>query len=236
MRIRAVLFDKDGVLVDFHRTWGPAGARVMRDLADHDESRMAALAEAIAFDPVTERFQPESPFIAGSSLDTLRAWDPALGVMSDPELCREIVRLFSRYGLECVAPAPALAETLAALEDAGLPLGIATNDQEASARSQMEKLGMAARFRRIFGADSGHGPKPGPGMLLAFADLLDIEPGAMAMIGDSLHDINAARAAGAVAVAIGTGPADLETLRPHADHAIADLSALPGLIAAVNRG
>lgn len=236
MRIKAVLFDKDGVLVDFQRTWGPASAQVMRSLAEGDETRARALAEAVAFDMDTHSYRPESPFIAGSSLDTLMAWDPLLGVMKKPELCREIVRLFSANGLDCVAAAPALSETLTALNDAGLPLGIATNDQEDSARRQMDKLGMVPHFHTIFGADSGHGAKPKPGMLLAFADLVQIEPSRLAMVGDSLHDVHAARAAGAIAIAIGTGPADLESLRPHADHAIADLSELSPLIAAVNRG
>jgi phosphoglycolate phosphatase len=38
MPIRAVLFDKDGTLVDFQRTWGPATDRVLQTLAAGDRA------------------------------------------------------------------------------------------------------------------------------------------------------------------------------------------------------
>ena len=54
------------------------------------------------------------------------------------------------------------------------------------------------------------------------------------MVGDTLHDLDAARAAGAVAVAVLSGPAAREVLEPHADYVLDDISGLPGLIARLN--
>ena len=66
-------------------------------------------------------------------------------------------------------------------------------------------------------------------MVLAFAAHLGIDPSQVAMVGDSVHDLHAGRAAGAVAVAVTSGLADAETLAPHADHVLDDIRGLVGL-------
>ena len=43
MALRAILFDKDGTLIDFDATWGPAAYEVMRALAGADEEAFAEL-------------------------------------------------------------------------------------------------------------------------------------------------------------------------------------------------
>ena len=110
----------------------------------------------------------------------------------------------------------------------GLALGVATNDSEMPARAHLEAAGIAARFDFIAGYDSGHGAKPGPGPLLAFAEAVGRAPGACAMVGDSLHDLMAARAAGMRAVAVLTGIAGADVLSPVADVVLPDIGALAG--------
>jgi len=46
MTIKAVLFDKDGVLVDFNATWCPATVKVIDTLAAGDAGKRQALADA----------------------------------------------------------------------------------------------------------------------------------------------------------------------------------------------
>ena len=53
------------------------------------------------------------------------------------------------------------------------------------------------------------------------------------MVGDSLHDLHAGRAAGMRTVAVLTGIATAPDLTPHADAVLPDISALPGWIAAL---
>jgi phosphoglycolate phosphatase len=67
-------------------------------------------------------------------------------------------------------------------------------------------------------------------MIDAFAAHLGVGAERIAMVGDSTHDLHAAKAAGAVRIAIGTGPASLDDLAPHADHCIETMAALPELI------
>ena len=49
MTLKGILFDKDGTLIDFDRTWGPAAFEVMREMAGGDEAVFARLAEVNEF-------------------------------------------------------------------------------------------------------------------------------------------------------------------------------------------
>ncbi len=82
-----VLFDKDGTLIDFHSTWGPAVYAVIQALAAGDPALMRAQAEALHFSIETRRFLDSSPVVAGSTADYGRRWADALG-RSDLEVLK----------------------------------------------------------------------------------------------------------------------------------------------------
>ncbi len=121
---------------------------------------------------------------------------------------------------------------LAGLRADGYALGVATHDSEQGARVQLSGAGAEAAFDFIAGYDSGHGLKPGPGMLLAFAEATGIPPASVVMVGDSRHDLEVAHSAGAaMAVGVLTGPATREDLAPYADHILPSIEHLPALLA-----
>jgi hypothetical protein len=77
--IRAILFDKDGTLVDFQRTWGPATHAVIAHLAAGDQAVYDRLAAVSGFVTGERRFVAGSPLIAGATPDYGRLWAQALG-------------------------------------------------------------------------------------------------------------------------------------------------------------
>jgi phosphoglycolate phosphatase len=230
MSIAAVLFDKDGTLIDFDGTWGPAFHAVIHALAKGDDSLVRAQAEVLHFSLEEKRFRPTSPIIAGSSAQYGPLWGQAIGRTDYAAFRREIDSLSATESLKALAPIGRPLEALGALRAQGLRLGIATNDSEASARRHIEALGLL-HIEFVAGYDSGHGGKPEPGMVLAFARHLGLAPAQVAMVGDSIHDLHAARAAGALAVAVLSGPATRAELAPHADHIVEDIGALPAFFA-----
>lgn len=239
MTIRAILFDKDGTLIDFDRTWGPAGYEVMRALAGGDRTRLERLMAVSEYVEDERRFLPSSPLVGGSSAEYGPLWAEALGRLPGPDLYGEMDDLFRRHGLESLAPIGEPALLLERLAAEGLRLGIATNDAEASARAQAERLGLLNLCPFIAGYDSGHGSKPDPGMVRAFVRHAGLPPGEVAMIGDSVHDLAAARAAGVVAVAVLTGPLGhdaRETILPYADHVLGSIADLPGWLGLAEAG
>jgi phosphoglycolate phosphatase len=230
MPIAAILFDKDGTLIDFGETWGPTTYAVMHALAKGDRAALLRQAEMLHFSLETKRFLLTSPLIAGSSAQYGGLWGEALGRDDHETLKREIDALTAVESLKYLSPIGQPRNVLSALKARGLRLGIATNDSEASARRQINALEIGDLLDFVAGYDSGHGGKPDPGMIHAFARQLGVAPSEVAMVGDTLHDLRAARAAGALAVAVLTGPATVADLADEADHVLADISELMDLV------
>ena len=232
MALKGILFDKDGTLVDFEQTWGPATYEVMREMSAGDEAAFRKLAELNHFIVEEKRFLRTSPLVSGTSASYGHLWAEALGRENHPDLHAEMDQRLSDWALKSMAPIGEPLAVLQLLAEAGYRLGIATNDAEASAWRQVERLGLAPHLEFVAGYDSGHGEKPEPGMVLAFAARIGVPPGEVALVGDSRHDLHAAKAAGAVAIAVLTGPATREELEPRADHVVDSIADLPALLGA----
>ncbi|HSF63822.1 MAG TPA: HAD family hydrolase, partial [Paracoccaceae bacterium] len=215
-------FDKDGTLFDFRRSWGDWAARLVRELAA-DEGGAHRLAQAIGYDLRSGDFHPESPVIAATADDIAEALVPHLPGTGRAALA---ARMNALAEITPMAEAVPLAPTLGALRDRGLRLGLATNDTEAPARAHLAAHGVAHLFDFVAGCDSGHGAKPGPGMLLAFAHRTGLSPTRVVMVGDSRHDLMAGRAAGMRTVAVLTGIAGADELAPLADAVLPDIGRL----------
>ena len=230
MSLKAILFDKDGTLIDFDQSWGEAGFHVMKTLSKGHDATFARLTEAAKYDPKTRRFLPGADLIAGTSADFGPDWAKALGRTDVEAVAKEIDTLFMGLAPTMMVTIGNPLDILSTLAARGYRLGIATNDIEAAALQQAELMGLLPHLDFIVGQDSGHGAKPGPGMVQGFARHVGVEPAHIALVGDSTHDLHAARAAGAVGIAVLSGPATREDLEPHADHIIGSIEDLPDLL------
>lgn len=225
--IRAVIFDKDGTLFDFRASWGGWTEGLIDRLAVHGADP-AALQAVLGYDRRFRVFRPDSPVIAQTTPEIADLVHPHVPGLSLTELNALMNQLAASAPM---APAVPLRTVLGALRDRGLVLGLATNDTEAPARAHLEGAGVLDLFAFVAGCDSGWGGKPAPGQLLAFAEAVGVPPVQAVMVGDSLHDLEAGRAAGMKAVAVLTGIAGREVLAPHADVVLPDIAALGDWIA-----
>ncbi len=229
--IRAVLFDKDGTLVDFEKTWTPAYRAAAEELASAAGApglgdRLLARA---GYDGDT--LDPNSLLVSGTNEEIVALWaaEPDLAGVGD--IAARVDRVFHDHAARAPAAIDDLGGLLARLRGRGLKLGIATNDSTAAVTSWVAAAGFAATFDFIAGADAGHGGKPGPGMVHAFCASVGVEAGGVALVGDSVHDMQAARAAGCgLAVAVLTGIAGRDWLAPHADVVIASIAELEAVL------
>ncbi|MGL4811381.1 MAG: HAD family hydrolase [Beijerinckiaceae bacterium] len=232
--IKAVLFDKDGTLLEFNRTWGPAALAVIAQLSAGHAHQQQALIDCVGFVPGTALLDPKSALVSAGTDVYGVEWAAILGRPATAEFFAEIDACFAEAVLRSLAPIAEAEPALARLHSRGLPLGVATNDAEANARQQMEALNFTRYLPFIAGYDSGFGGKPAPGMVLAFAARHGLHPQEVALVGDTLHDMHAARAAGARAVAVLTGVLGAEaraTVAPFADVVIATLDELEQALA-----
>lgn len=224
--IDGVIFDKDGTLFDFRRSWGRWTADLLRALAD-DAPQAAKLGQIIGYDIATGNFAPDSPVIAATPREIAQIMLPLLPGHSLIGLIDQMNTLSAATEM---SPAVALAPLLAKLRARGLKIGLATNDTETPARAHLAGAGVLELFDFVAGCDSGYGGKPAPGQLLAFAATCRLDPARVAMVGDSHHDLVAGRSAGMYAVAVLTGIAGAADLAPYADVVLPDINALPDWI------
>ncbi|WP_235890877.1 HAD family hydrolase [Pararhizobium mangrovi] len=225
--IRAILFDKDGTLVDFERTWGTCILRATDHAAGGDRQLAERLRALGGYDARTGRTQADSLFAACNTAEIVDAF-AAAGVTRDPAtLVGELDDIFREASENAVGlvDTPRLFERLRA---AGLRLGIASSDNAASIAVTARTLGIADDLAFIAGYDSGYGAKPGPGMFTAFCEAIGEDPRNVAMVGDNRHDMEMGCRAGAgLRIAVLSGTGTRERLAPIADVCLPDIAALP---------
>lgn len=91
---------------------------------------------------------------------------------------------------------PGATETLEQLRIAGYPLGCITNKAHQFTLPLLHALGIESCFRIVLSGDSLPEKKPHPLPLLHAAQQLGAAPENSLMVGDSVNDVRAARAAG----------------------------------------
>jgi len=97
----------------------------------------------------------------------------------------------------------------------------------------LEKLGLRPFFRLVVSGDTTPHKKPHPAPLLHAAEHFGISPEQGLMVGDSRHDVEAARNAGFQVVAVTYGYNHGEDIRTaHPDAVIDRLDQLPPLLQA----
>jgi phosphoglycolate phosphatase len=114
-------------------------------------------------------------------------------------------------------------QALKRLKDADLALACVTNKPREFTLPLLERVQLAAWFTAVVAGDDVREKKPHPALLLAACDRLGVAPSHALMIGDSVNDALAARAAGCPLVLVETGYNEGET--------VASLAGQPGVSA-----
>ena len=228
MRVDAILFDKDGTLFDFGATWEGWAESFLLRATGGDRPRAARIGQHIGFDLQARRFEPGSIVIAGTPDEVTERLLPHFPDRGFDDILR-MLNEEAEHAPQ--AEAVPLLPLLGRLRDLGLRLGVATNDAEGPALVHLEAAGVRGDFDFIAGCDSGHGAKPQPGQLLAFAERIGLSPDRIVMVGDSTHDLIAGRSAGMQTVAVLTGLAEAAVLAPYADAVLPDIGHLPAWLA-----
>ncbi|PZP21935.1 N-acetylmuramic acid 6-phosphate phosphatase MupP [Pseudomonas kuykendallii] len=189
MRIRAVLFDMDGTLLDTApdfiaviqamraaRALPPIEDKTVRDVVSGGARAMVI--SAFEVDPMSDAFE------------TLR------------------LEFLERYQNHCATFShlyDGMADVLADIEKAGLIWGVVTNKPLRYAEPIMQRLGLAERSALLICPDHVTHSKPDPEMLALACQRLELEPASVLFVGDDLRDIESGRAAGTRTVGVSYG-------------------------------
>jgi 2-phosphoglycolate phosphatase len=189
MRLRAVLFDMDGTLLD------SAPDFVAISQAMRAERGLPPIADKLIRDQVS-----------GGA----RAMVAATFAMAPEAEGFEALRLefLERYQSHCAVltrPFDGMNELLDEIEQAKLIWGVATNKPVRYAEPIMQQLGLSQRSAVLVCPDHVSRSKPDPEMILLACARMGVEPAATLFIGDDERDIEAGRAAGCKTAAVTYG-------------------------------
>ncbi len=214
---KAVLFDLDGTLIDS---------------APDITCAVNELLEAKNLPPLT---LPQVKSMIGNGVEKLveRAFAASGRPLSKTELeeaNREMAPIYRRHITRLTRLMPGAAEALARLHVAGVRLGVATNKPQAATREILLHFGMRERLGAIVGGDAVTRKKPAPEALLLTLERLDTAPQDALMVGDSVTDLEAARAAGLPVVLIRGGYSQIPVDELGADLVLSSLFELPAAL------
>jgi HAD superfamily hydrolase (TIGR01509 family) len=186
--LQAAVFDFDETMVLLEEQHGAAAARLAREKGD-DYERMP------------ESFRHRSGHRVIDDVDEMRrffGWPDELDTL--------YARRLELFLVECrehpVPLLPGVADTIAALESRGMPLAIASSGLRPSIEEVLESVGIRRSFRAIIGGEDVTNGKPHPEPYLRAAAALGVDPRTCLVFEDSSVGVAAAKAAGAVCIAV----------------------------------
>ena len=231
MAIRGILFDKDGTIIDYWRTWVPINRAAALYAAGGDNAIADALLRLGGHDPTTDGITPGSPLAAGDALDIAKAFASHPGIAPAERLVAGIDRIFCSGGAQHSALISGAGDTLTELKRRGFRLGLATNDSGNGLQASLGSHGILGLFDFTAGCDAGFGSKPDPRMVQGFCRAVGLGRHEIAMVGDAAADLVMGRAAGvAITVGVLSGTSRRQDLAALADlvvDSINDLLARP---------
>jgi phosphoglycolate phosphatase len=218
-QLRAVLFDLDGTLIDS-----------IPDLAGAVNRLLAAEGRA----PLPA---DQIKLMVGDGAGTLvaRAF-AARGGLPGPEVEPYLARFLADYeprSAELTRPWPGVEAVLADLKGRGLQLAVCTNKPSVATAEVLGALGLAGWFDAVVGGDDVPALKPDPLHVHACLDRLGVRPDQAVLVGDSINDVLAAKAAGVPSIVVSFGYARGPAAELGADLVIDSFSELVGAIARV---
>jgi phosphoglycolate phosphatase len=193
--LSAVLFDLDGTLLD---TLKDIALALNRTLLEHG-------CQSMADGEVRRMIGRGAPILIERAL-------ASQGCAVDAAVQTAMVeRFFHHYGAleemneDSARPFAGASQLLRALHGAGLRTAVVTNKQHRFAAALLERLGLSGWIDVVVGGDTCLRRKPDPQPLLHACESLHVAPIESLMVGDSVNDVQAARAAGIPVICVSYG-------------------------------
>ena len=226
--------------MDFNAIWVPVANELVAELArivgrPGDEQLIGGMLSAMGIDPISQKVAPRSVWAMETVPNTAKVLGSVLlenGVANArvaalvPAIPDMVYQLTTRCTgqIKPLADLPAIFE---ALHRQGLTLGLATADTHCSTVHCLRHLSIENHLDFV-GCDGGDWPpKPDPAVLAAFCDSCGLEAETVAVVGDSMVDLEMARRGKAeLAIGVLSGASDLRDLDPLADMVISSVAEL----------
>jgi len=221
-KAQAIIFDKDGTLIDFDAMWGGwvvylaeqlktvSGLNVREPLCltmGYDDENKKVLAHGkMAASPMSELYRltvEVMQSIGLSSTNAERVVEEGWCIPDPVILAKQFTDTWTLFST---------------LHRQNIKIGIATSDDRAPTQAMIEAFDIEEFITTMVCADDGIPSKPSPDMALTICQRMKIDPSKVMVVGDTTADLKMGRAAGAgLVVGVLSGVSSAKDLIPFAD-------------------
>ncbi|MEM3576901.1 MAG: HAD family hydrolase [Candidatus Bathyarchaeia archaeon] len=225
MKVKAVIFDLDGTIAKFNIDYRAVRAEV-RSLLIRAGMPASTLSTN---ESIFEMLKKTEIFMKNNGQN-----EKAIAQIRSEAL--EIAEKHELEAAKYTTPFPGVKETLKALKDMSLKLGLCTINSEKSTEYILKRFRISEFFDALTPRDKVKNVKPNTEHLEATLKTLGVKPQETVVVGDGANDMKCARDLGAIAVGIPTGVSSpKELISSGANYMITSITDLPTLIGYINK-
>jgi HAD superfamily hydrolase (TIGR01509 family) len=186
--IQAVIFDMDGLLINSEPLWTRAEIAVMAKVGVTLTPKQVMASRGLRTDEKIRFWYQQFP------------WDEKIHSQqaTTDELINTMVELLNEGGLAL----PGVYETVAQIEELGLPMAIASSSPQRIIDAVMHNLDIHRKLHVIYSAQYEEYGKPHPGVYITVAKKLGIAPEFCLAFEDSVNGVLSAKAAKMKCIAV----------------------------------
>lgn len=185
-RLRAVIYDLDGLLIDSEPCWGQAEMECLVEVGVPLDAERCQETTGLRLDEVVAYWAARHPWTGVSHEEVVRRI-----------LSRVLALLAERAPLK-----PGVHESLAAIRRAGLRVALASSSPLALVEAALDRVGLRGAFEQVVSAEGERFGKPHPGVYLTTAARLGVAPGGCVALEDSVNGVLSATEAGMRCIAV----------------------------------
>ncbi len=225
MKVKAVVFDLDGTIVDFKLEYKSARAEVIQFLSNHGFPQSVFSLKESVFEMLKKlEIYMRNHHITDKDYRRLK---------------KDILAILEKYEMQSAKSTqlvPGMFETLQALQKMKIKMGIFTVNSKKSTSQILATFLLKPFFKTVVTRDSVRTVKPNPIHLETTLKSLRVKPEEAMVVGDSVWDMKAAKELEVFAVGVSTGVATPDELaRAGADRLISSPTDLITLVAELNQ-
>jgi len=212
--VRALIFDLDGTLIDSKRDLIHSVNAMLLEMGREKRNE----------ETISGYIGHGAPLLVSRALG---------GNAKEEEMRRALgffLAYYEEHKLDTTCAYPGVAETVAELSRKQLPMAVLTNKPVRISVRILEALSLAKHFRVIYGGNSFETKKPDPFGANTILREFGAAPKQAMVVGDSEVDVQTARNAGAIAVAVNYGFGVHDRTQYPADIYIEKISDLVALV------
>ncbi len=240
MKIKAIVFDKDGTLIDYAGCWLERTKAATKKLL----LRHSAME---AYEPIMKRMgilDDGTVDISGalchgtyrSITDDYAEELEKIGIKTDRErLFSELKSDFDSFKqlAESIPTAEGIKELLEKLKSEGIKLALITTDERDGAERTLAPLGIFDMFDSVLCSDGIHKGKPDPYFMNVFMSEYGLSPSEVLMVGDTRSDMLFGTNAGTYTLGIASSEKNREYLEPFAHYTAESVTKIPEILLSI---